>query len=167
MIILALLWSSVAIEWLKKFLDEQGLSSTVGENIVQNDEEVVAWPRKDWELLDHTELKRVWLIEAGVESEHMVSHLRFMSFRIRQNNLNAGSNASCPVVLKLQYRIKIHLIRMNDFIFLRSHVMPEVIGLLVQNSKHSCSLPRISETRTCLIFQRTLTLYSQTTKRTE
>ncbi|MGK7393155.1 MAG: 4-hydroxy-3-methylbut-2-enyl diphosphate reductase [Candidatus Cyclobacteriaceae bacterium M3_2C_046] len=147
-----------AIEMAEDILDEQGHLYCLGD-IVHNDEEVNRLQKKGLKIIDHHRLKNLKdekvLIRAHGEPPS--------TYQIAiENNLEL-IDASCPVVLKLQNRIKsAHDKNENIFIY-GKHGHAEVIGLLGQTRNKAKVFQSLEEIDTNDL-PREITLFSQTTK---
>lgn len=150
-----------AIQMAEDLLDEQGYLYCLGD-IVHNDEEVERLQQRGLRIIDHAQLRTLKnetvLIRAhGEPPETYQTAL--------QNNLTL-IDASCPVVLKLQNRIKTSYDKDNHIFIYGKHGHAEVLGLLGQTNNKAVVFESIEE-----LLQHELpskvTLYSQTTKSTE
>lgn len=150
-----------AIEMAEEILENQGYLYCLGD-IVHNDEEVSRLTRKGLKIIDHTELKELKdekvLIRAHGEppSTYELSII---------NNLTL-IDASCPVVLKLQNRIKNSFDKEETIYIYGKHGHAEVIGLLGQTNNKAVVFQDISELDLTTL-PKNITLYSQTTKSTD
>src|SRR6478736_228627 len=90
-----------AIDMAEMILDEQGYLYCLGD-IVHNDEEVARLKAKGLRIINHDDLKELYnekvLIRAHGEAPE--------TYRLALENNIQLIDASCPVVLKLQNRIK-------------------------------------------------------------
>ncbi len=150
-----------AIEMAEEILDQNGHLYCLGD-IVHNDEEVNRLEKKGLKIIDHSELnslkgERV-LIRAHGEPPS--------TYKIAiENNLEL-IDASCPVVLKLQNRIKNSYDKDQRIYIYGKHGHAEVLGLLGQTNQNAVVFQDISELDIDTL-PRQLTLYSQTTKSTD
>ncbi len=149
-----------AIDMAEEILAEDGYLYCLGD-IVHNDEEVERLKAKGLRIIEHEELKTLHnekvLIRAHGEAPE--------TYRIAINNNITLIDASCPVVLKLQNRIKTsHDAKENIFIF-GKHGHAEVIGLQGQTNNEGVVFQDIAELEGAELPQQ-ITLYSQTTKST-
>jgi 4-hydroxy-3-methylbut-2-enyl diphosphate reductase len=150
-----------AIEMAEEILDETGHLYCLGD-IVHNDEEVHRLEKKGLKIIDHKTLKTLQgekvLIRAHGEPPS--------TYQIAiENNLEL-IDASCPVVLKLQNRIKNSYDKDQKIYIYGKHGHAEVLGLLGQTNQEAVVFQDVSE----LDFEslpKQLTLYSQTTKSTD
>jgi 4-hydroxy-3-methylbut-2-en-1-yl diphosphate reductase len=150
-----------AIEMAEEILDQEGTLYCLGD-IVHNDEEVSRLEAKGLKIITHKELEHIRnakvLIRAHGEPPSTY-HLALM------NNLEL-IDASCPVVLKLQNRIKNSYDKDDTIYIYGKHGHAEVIGLLGQTSNKAVVFQDISELDVATL-PKEITLYSQTTKSTD
>jgi len=150
-----------AIEMAEEILDESGHLYCLGD-IVHNDEEVNRLEKKGLKIIDHDRLSHLKgervLIRAHGEPPS--------TYQIAiENNLEL-IDASCPVVLKLQNRIKNSYDKDQRIYIYGKHGHAEVLGLLGQTNQNAVVFQDISELDIDSL-PRQLTLYSQTTKSTD
>lgn len=150
-----------AIKMAEEILDEQGYLYCLGD-IVHNDEEVNRLTKKGLRIIDHEELKTLTdekvLIRAHGEPPS--------TYELAINNNLTLIDASCPVVLKLQNRIKNSYDKDETIYIYGKHGHAEVIGLLGQTSNNAVVFQDINELDLDTL-PKNLTLYSQTTKSTD
>lgn len=150
-----------AIEMAEEILDEKGLLYCLGD-IVHNDEEVKRLEAKGLKIIDHDFLKNIKgekvLIRAHGEPPS--------TYQIALDNDLELIDASCPVVLKLQNRIKNSYDKDEKIYIYGKHGHAEVIGLLGQTSNKAVVFQDIAELA-LEELPKNLTLYSQTTKSTD
>jgi 4-hydroxy-3-methylbut-2-enyl diphosphate reductase len=150
-----------AIEMAEEILDEQGRLYCLGD-IVHNDEEVKRLEAKGLKIIDHDFLKNIKgekvLIRAHGEPPS--------TYQIALDNDLELIDASCPVVLKLQNRIKNSYDKDEKIYIYGKHGHAEVIGLLGQTSNNAVVFQDIAEL-SVEELPKNLTLYSQTTKSTD
>ncbi|MDR7132615.1 4-hydroxy-3-methylbut-2-enyl diphosphate reductase [Algoriphagus sp. 4150] len=150
-----------AIEMAEDILDESGHLYCLGD-IVHNDEEVNRLKRKGLKIIDHEILKEL-------QDEHVLIRAHGeppSTYELAIKNNLTLIDASCPVVLKLQHRIK-NSFDKGDFIYIYGkHAHAEVIGLLGQTNNEAVVFQDISELDLDTLPQ-SITLYSQTTKSTD
>ncbi len=147
-----------AIDMAEEILAEDGYLYCLGD-IVHNDEEVERLKAKGLRIIEHDVLKTLHnekvLIRAHGEAPE--------TYRTALENNITLIDASCPVVLKLQNRIKVsHDARENILIF-GKHGHAEVIGLQGQTNNEALVFQDIAELDNVDLPQQ-ITLYSQTTK---
>ena len=150
-----------AIEMAEEILDEQGYLYCLGD-IVHNDEEVKRLEAKGLHIITHRDLHLLKdekiLIRAHGEPPE--------TYRLAlQNNLEL-IDASCPVVLKLQNRVKNSYDKQENIYIYGKPGHAEVEGLLGQTHGHAVVFQDISELNLATM-PRQITLYSQTTKSTD
>jgi 4-hydroxy-3-methylbut-2-enyl diphosphate reductase len=150
-----------AIDMAEEILAEDGYLYCLGD-IVHNDEEVIRLKAKGLRIIDNDDLKTLHnekvLIRAHGEAPE--------TYKVALENNITLIDASCPVVLKLQNRIKTtHDAKENILIF-GKHGHAEVIGLQGQTNNEALVFQDIKELDAVDLPQ-SFTLYSQTTKSTE
>lgn len=149
-----------AIQMAEDLLEEQGYLYCLGD-IVHNDEEVQRLEAKGLRIIDYDQLAELRdvavLIRAHGEPPSTYQ-------QALENNLTL-IDASCPVVLKLQNRIKASFDRREKLFIYGKHGHAEVRGLLGQTSGEAIVFENLEE----LLHHElppSITLYSQTTKST-
>lgn len=150
-----------AIEMAEEVLEEQGYLYCLGD-IVHNDEEVNRLTKKGLKIIEHEELKGLFnekvLIRAHGEPPS--------TYQLAITNNLTLIDASCPVVLKLQNRIKNSFDKDETIYIYGKHGHAEVIGLLGQTNNKAVVFQDIKELDLPSL-PKNLTLYSQTTKSTD
>lgn len=150
-----------AIEMAEDILNEEGVLYCLGD-IVHNDEEVNRLKRKGLKIIDHEVLKGLHhkkvLIRAHGEPPS--------TYKLAIKNNLTLIDASCPVVLKLQHRIKNSFDKGETLFIYGKHSHAEVIGLLGQTNNEAMVFQDISELDLETV-PKNITLYSQTTKSTD
>ena len=150
-----------AIEMAEEILDERGHLYCLGD-IVHNDEEVKRLEAKGLRIISHEEL-------AGLSNEKVLirAHGEPPSTyeTALRNNLEL-IDASCPVVLKLQNRIKNSYDKDEHIYIYGKHGHAEVIGLLGQTNNEAVVFQDLAELSLDQLPEK-VTLYSQTTKSTD
>jgi 4-hydroxy-3-methylbut-2-enyl diphosphate reductase len=150
-----------AIEMAEDILDEEGVLYCLGD-IVHNDEEVKRLESKGLKIIDYNDL-------ANLKQEKVLIRAHGeppSTYELALKNDLELIDASCPVVLKLQNRIK-NSHDKNDTIYIYGkHGHAEVVGLLGQTSGKAIVFQDISELD-IPNMPRNITLYSQTTKSTD
>jgi 4-hydroxy-3-methylbut-2-enyl diphosphate reductase len=149
-----------AIQMAEDMLDEQGYLYCLGD-IVHNDEEVQRLEKRGLRIIDHAAFQQLRdetvLIRAHGEPPRTYQ-------TALENNLRL-IDASCPVVLKLQNRIKASHDKKEQIFIYGKHGHAEVLGLLGQTQNEAVVFENMDE-----LLQHDLpeniTLYSQTTKST-
>jgi 4-hydroxy-3-methylbut-2-en-1-yl diphosphate reductase len=150
-----------AIEMAEDILDQQGYLYCLGD-IVHNDEEVKRLEKKGLRIIDYEVFKSLQnekvLIRAHGEPPS--------TYKIAAENQLELVDASCPVVLKLQNRIKnAHDKKENIYIY-GKHGHAEVVGLMGQTHNSATVFQDIGELDMEKLPSE-ITLFSQTTKSTD
>lgn len=147
-----------AIEMAEEILDQDGYLYCLGD-IVHNDEEVERLKAKGLRIISHEDMQNLRdekvLIRAHGESPE--------TYRMAMENNIILLDASCPVVLKLQNRIKNSHDNKESILIYGKHGHAEVIGLHGQTDNRAVVFQDIAELDGMELPQK-LTLYSQTTK---
>ncbi|RYY36914.1 MAG: 4-hydroxy-3-methylbut-2-enyl diphosphate reductase [Sphingobacteriaceae bacterium] len=150
-----------AIDMAEEILDEDGYLYCLGD-IVHNDEEVARLKAKGLRIIDHEQLKDLRnekvLIRAHGEAPE--------TYRTALENNIMLIDASCPVVLKLQNRIKTSYDNNEKILIFGKHGHAEVIGLEGQTNNEALVFQDIAELDN-VELPANFTLYSQTTKSME
>ncbi|MCC8410326.1 4-hydroxy-3-methylbut-2-enyl diphosphate reductase [Mucilaginibacter sp. UR6-1] len=150
-----------AIDMAEEILEQDGYLYCLGD-IVHNDEEVARLKAKGLRIIDHSQLhdlhnEKVLIRAHGEAPETYKTAL--------QNNITL-IDASCPVVLKLQNRIKTSHDNKEQILIFGKHGHAEVIGLQGQTNNEALVFQDIAELDNAELPER-FTLYSQTTKSTD
>jgi len=147
-----------AIDMAEEILAEDGYLYCLGD-IVHNDEEVERLKAKGLRIIEHDYLKNLHnekvLIRAHGEAPD--------TYRTALENNITLIDASCPVVLKLQNRIKTSHDSNEKILIFGKHGHAEVIGLQGQTNNEALVFQDIAELDNVELPQN-ITLYSQTTK---
>jgi len=147
-----------AIDMAEEILEEDGYLYCLGD-IVHNDEEVARLKAKGLRIIDHSVLPTLSnekvLIRAHGEAPE--------TYRVALENNITLIDASCPVVLKLQNRIKTSFDQEEKILIFGKHGHAEVIGLQGQTNNEALVFQDISELDQ-VELPASFTLYSQTTK---
>ncbi len=147
-----------AIDMAEEILEEDGYLYCLGD-IVHNDEEVARLKAKGLRIIEHSALKDLSnekvLIRAHGEAPE--------TYRTALENNITLIDASCPVVLKLQNRIKTSYDDQEKILIFGKHGHAEVIGLQGQTNNEALVFQDIDELDT-VELPPSFTLYSQTTK---
>lgn len=150
-----------AIEMAEDMLEEQGYLYCLGD-IVHNDEEVKRLEAKGLRIIDREALKELRdekvLIRAHGEPPS--------TYKLAIENNLTLVDASCPVVLKLQNRIKNSFDKKEQIYIYGKHGHAEVEGLLGQTNQEAVVFQDINELDIDSL-PKEMTLYSQTTKSTD
>lgn len=147
-----------AIDMAEEILEEDGYLYCLGD-IVHNDEEVARLTAKGLRIIGHDDLHTLKnekvLIRAHGEAPD--------TYRIALENNITLIDASCPVVLKLQNRVKTSFDKKEKVLIYGKHGHAEVIGLQGQTGGDALVFQDISELDG-VDLPDSFTLYSQTTK---
>ncbi|TDG37930.1 4-hydroxy-3-methylbut-2-enyl diphosphate reductase [Pedobacter changchengzhani] len=150
-----------AIEMAEDILDNEGYLYCLGD-IVHNDEEVQRLTKRGLKIIDHEFLKNLKnekvLIRAHGEAPS--------TYELALNNNLTLIDASCPVVLKLQNRIKNSHDDDEQILIFGKHGHAEVIALQGQTNGQAIVFQDLAELDNVTLPQK-FTLYSQTTKSTD
>ncbi|MDU0371343.1 4-hydroxy-3-methylbut-2-enyl diphosphate reductase [Hymenobacter endophyticus] len=150
-----------AIQMAEDLLDEQGYLYCLGD-IVHNDEEVERLQRRGLRIIDYDQLAKLREEAVLIRAHGEPPSTYQMAL---ENNLTL-IDASCPVVLKLQNRIKSSFDRSEKIFIYGKHGHAEVRGLLGQTSGQAVVFENLEELLQHELPQN-ITLYSQTTKSTD
>ena len=147
-----------AIDMAEEILEQDGYLYCLGD-IVHNDEEVARLKAKGLRIIAHDELPSLQnekvLIRAHGEAPE--------TYKIALENNITLIDASCPVVLKLQNRIKTSHDDDEKILIFGKHGHAEVIGLQGQTNNEALVFQDIDELDSVELPAK-FTLYSQTTK---
>ena len=150
-----------AIDMAEEILAEEGYLYCLGD-IVHNDEEVERLKAMGLRIIEHSDLKNLSnekvLIRAHGEAPD--------TYRTALENNITLIDASCPVVLKLQNRIKNSFDADEKILIFGKHGHAEVVGLQGQTNNEALVFQDIAELDNVELPQN-ITLYSQTTKSME
>jgi 4-hydroxy-3-methylbut-2-enyl diphosphate reductase len=150
-----------AIDMAEEILAEQGYLYCLGD-IVHNDEEVERLKAKGLRIISHDDLPNLEnekvLIRAHGEAPE--------TYKIALEKNITLIDASCPVVLKLQNRIKNSFDDKEQILIFGKHGHAEVIGLQGQTNNNALVFQDLAELDEADL-PNAFTLYSQTTKSTE
>ncbi|MDQ3290029.1 MAG: 4-hydroxy-3-methylbut-2-enyl diphosphate reductase [Bacteroidota bacterium] len=150
-----------AIQMAEDILDEQGYLYCLGD-IVHNDEEIQRLEKRGLRIINHDQLREL-------KNEHVLIRAHGEPPSTYQtaleNNLNL-IDASCPVVLKLQNRIKTSYDKNEKIFIYGKHGHAEVVGLLGQTNNDAVVFENVDELLKHELPPN-ITLYSQTTKSTD
>lgn len=150
-----------AIDMAEEILEQDGYLYCLGD-IVHNDEEVERLKAKGLRIIDHEALKTLRnekvLIRAHGEAPE--------TYRTALEHNITLIDASCPVVLKLQNRIKTSYDSNEHIIIFGKHGHAEVVGLQGQTNNEAIVFQDIAELDD-VELPHNITLYSQTTKSME
>src|SRR4051812_10455700 len=147
-----------AIDMAEEILAEDGYLYCLGD-IVHNDEEVERLKAQGLRIIEHAELANLHnekgLIRAHGEAPE--------TYKIALENNITLIDASCPVVLKLQNRIKTSYDSQEKILIFGKHGHAEVVGLEGQTNGDALVFQDIAELDNADL-PASFTLYSQTTK---
>lgn len=150
-----------AIEMAEDILDEQGHLFCLGD-IVHNDEEVKRLESKGLQIITHSDLAKLQNEKVLIRAHGEPPSTYELAVK---NNLEL-IDASCPVVLKLQHRIKNASDNGDNIFIYGKHGHAEVVGLLGQTEGKATVFQDISELNADNL-PANITLFSQTTKSTD
>jgi 4-hydroxy-3-methylbut-2-enyl diphosphate reductase len=150
-----------AIEIAEDILKEEGRLYCLGD-IVHNDEEVRRLEQMGLRIINHDELKMVKGVKVLIRAHGEPPS----TYELALANDLELIDASCPVVLKLQNRIKNSYDRDGNIYIYGKHGHAEVVGLLGQTSNEAVVFQDLEELD-LETMPRNITLYSQTTKSTD
>lgn len=150
-----------AIEMAEDILAEEGKLFCLGD-IVHNDEEVRRLEGKGLKIINHDDLKELKNEKVLIRAHGEPPSTYQLAL---QNNLEL-IDASCPVVLKLQNRIKNSHDKKEDIYIYGKHGHAEVVGLLGQTNNQAVVFQDLEELDITKL-PKEITLYSQTTKSTD
>ncbi|MFA6944786.1 MAG: 4-hydroxy-3-methylbut-2-enyl diphosphate reductase [Pedobacter sp.] len=149
-----------AIDMAEDILAEDGYLYCLGD-IVHNDEEVNRLKAKGLKIISHEEMLDIKnekiLIRAHGEAPE--------TYRLALENNITLIDASCPVVLKLQNRVKNSYDNQEKVLIFGKHGHAEVVGLQGQTDNEALVFQDITELDHVVLPEK-FTLYSQTTKST-
>lgn len=150
-----------AIEMAEDILEQEGKLYCLGD-IVHNDEEVKRLQNKGLKIINHEYLKELQNEKVLIRAHGEPPSTYELAL---ENNLEL-IDASCPVVLKLQNRIKNSYDKNESIYIYGKHGHAEIIGLLGQTNNNAFVFQDITELEVEKLPKK-LTLYSQTTKSTD
>jgi 4-hydroxy-3-methylbut-2-enyl diphosphate reductase len=150
-----------AIQMAEGILEDEGKLYCLGD-IVHNDEEVSRLKAKGLQIIDHDDLKNIHgekvLIRAHGEPPE--------TYKIALDNHIELVDASCPVVLKLQNRVRQAYNENDKIMILGKHGHAEVKGLAGQTNGEAIVIESFDELDNYEL-PKSLKLFSQTTKSTK
>lgn len=150
-----------AIEMAEDILEQEGKLYCLGD-IVHNDEEVKRLQNKGLKIINHEYLRELQNEKVLIRAHGEPPSTYELAL---ENNLEL-IDASCPVVLKLQNRIKNSYDKDESIYIYGKHGHAEIIGLLGQTNNNALVFQDITELKIEELPKK-LTLYSQTTKSTD
>jgi 4-hydroxy-3-methylbut-2-enyl diphosphate reductase len=150
-----------AIQMAEDILNEEGHLYCLGD-IVHNDEEVARLEAKGLEIIDHEQFlklknKKVLIRAHGEPPETYKQAM--------ENNIELV-DASCPVVLKLQHRVREAFNKEEKILIYGKHGHAEVKGLVGQTNGEALVIESFDELENHELPPK-IRLFSQTTKRTK
>ena len=150
-----------AIQMAEDILNEEGHLYCLGD-IVHNDEEVARLKAKGLEIIDHEQFKKLngakVLIRAHGEPPETYQQALEQNIEL--------VDASCPVVLKLQNRVREAYNDDEQILIYGKHGHAEVKGLVGQTNGEAIVIEKFEELEQHELPKK-IQLYSQTTKRTK
>jgi len=150
-----------AIGMAEDILIEDGKLYCLGD-IVHNDREVKRLERMGLEIIDNDKLKEMRDVKVLIRAHGEPPSTYDIAIK---NNITLV-DASCPVVLKLQNRIKKSHDKEEKIYIYGKHGHPEVKGLIGQTGKDAIVFQDIKELELGSL-PKSITLYTQTTKSKE
>ncbi|GAB4336671.1 MAG: 4-hydroxy-3-methylbut-2-enyl diphosphate reductase [Flammeovirgaceae bacterium] len=150
-----------AIEMAEEILKEEGKLYCLGD-IVHNDEEIKRLENMGLRVINHQDLETIFNEKVLIRAHGEPASTYQIAMR---NNLEL-IDASCPVVLKLQNRIKNSFDKGEKIYIYGKHGHAEVIGLKAQTNNEAVVFQDFEE----LVVEnmpRSISLFSQTTKSTD
>lgn len=147
-----------AIEMAEDILNDDGHLYCLGD-IVHNDEEVNRLEKKGLKIISHADLKDLRNEKVLIRAHGEPPSTYQLAI---ENNLEL-IDASCPVVLKLQNRIKNSYDKKDNIYIYGKHGHAEVVGLLGQTQNEATVFTEIDELQIKNLPDE-ITLFSQTTK---
>ena len=150
-----------AIEIAEEILEQEGELYCLGD-IVHNDMEVKRLEDMGLKIIDHDELTKMRDVKVLIRAHGEPPSTYDLAIK---NNITL-MDASCPVVLKLQNRIKKSHDKKEKIYIYGKHGHPEVKGLMGQTGKDAIVFQDIKELDLDKLPE-SITLYTQTTKSKE
>ena len=150
-----------AIEIAEEILNEEERLYCLGD-IVHNDQEVKRLEKMGLKIIDHDKLKKMRDVKVLIRAHGEPPSTYDIAIK---NNITL-MDASCPVVLKLQNRIKKSHDKNERIYIYGKHGHPEVKGLIGQTGKDAIVFENINELEIEKL-PKSITLYTQTTKSKE
>lgn len=150
-----------AIDMAEEILANEGHLYCLGD-IVHNDEEVDRLKNKGLKIISNEDLKTLKDVKVLIRAHGEAPETYQIAL---QNNITL-IDASCPVVLKLQNRIKNSYENEEHVLIFGKHGHAEVIGLQGQTDNNALVFQDLAELDG-VDLPKKITLYSQTTKSTD
>jgi len=149
-----------AIEMAEEILDDEGQLYCLGD-IVHNDQEVGRLEKKGLRIINHSDLEELVDVKVLIRAHGEPASTYQLALK---NNITL-IDASCPVVLKLQNRVKNSFDSGGPIYIYGKHGHAEVSGLVGQTRGEAVVFQDISDLKIEELPPE-ITLYSQTTKST-
>jgi 4-hydroxy-3-methylbut-2-enyl diphosphate reductase len=149
-----------AIQMAEDILKEEGILYCLGD-IVHNDEEIARLKKLGLIIINHDYLKDLRNVKVLIRAHGEPPSTYSLAIK---NNIQL-IDASCPVVLKLQQRVKAAHDRGESIYILGKHGHAEVAGLLGQTNGKATVFEKIDELDFNSLPEK-FSLFSQTTKST-
>jgi 4-hydroxy-3-methylbut-2-enyl diphosphate reductase len=150
-----------AIQMAEDILDEEGELYCLGD-IVHNDEEVSRLKAKGLKIINHEQFETLRNTKVLIRAHGEPPETYQMALK---NDIELV-DASCPVVLKLQHRVREAHNKDEKIIIYGKHGHAEVKGLLGQTNGEATVIEQFDELEAIDLPQK-VQLFSQTTKRTK
>lgn len=147
-----------AIDMAEEILDNEGTLYCLGD-IVHNDEEVSRLKSKGLKIIEHADLLGLRDVKVLIRAHGEAPE----TYKTALANNITLIDASCPVVLKLQNRIKTSYDAEEKILIFGKHGHAEVVGLQGQTNDEALVFQSLDELDDVLLPE-SFTLYSQTTK---
>ncbi|MCL4145793.1 UNVERIFIED_CONTAM: hypothetical protein GTU68_026243 [Idotea baltica] len=142
----------------EEILDQDGLLYCLGD-IVHNDGEVKRLTSKGLRVISHEQMRNLWDVKVLIRAHGEPPE----TYRLAMQNRIQLIDASCPVVLKLQNRIRKSFEAGEHILIYGKKDHAEVIGLQGQTRGEATVFQELNELNTQALPAQ-VTLYSQTTK---
>lgn len=150
-----------AIEMAEDILEAGDELYCLGD-IVHNDEEVKRLEAKGLKIINHEDLKSIYNSKVLIRAHGEPAS----TYQLAMDNDLELIDASCPVVLKLQNRIKNSYDKDEQIYIYGKHGHAEVVGLMGQTNNEAVVFQDFEELDLETV-PKEITLYSQTTKSTD
>ena len=149
-----------AIQVAEEILNEKGHLYCLGD-IVHNDEEVERLKKKGLKIINHDTLKTLYGVQVLIRAHGE----RPETYKIALENDIELVDASCPVVLKLQNRVREAYNKNEQIVIYGKHGHAEVDGLKGQTNDDAIVIENFDELEKHNLPEK-VHLFSQTTKNT-
>lgn len=150
-----------AIQMAEDILNEKGSLYCLGD-IVHNDEEVERLKAKGLKIINHDDLKKLRNVQVLIRAHGEPPE----TYKIAIENNIELVDASCPVVLKLQNRVREAYNDNETIVILGKHGHAEVKGLVGQTNGEAIVIEEFDEIDNYNLPKK-VKLFSQTTKSTK